>query len=429
MAVTIGGRLKHAWNSFRNADEERPIRSSIGGPTSSTRPDRPRFSIGNGRTIIASIYTRVAVDASQVRMEHVRLNSEGLYEDTIRSGLNECLTVRANIDQAGGFLRRDMVLTLLQHGTMAVVPVETTINPKVTGSWDVNDIRVGTVIDWAPEDVTVRCYDQRIGEQRDITVPKSMVAIVENPFFSVMNEPNSTLQRLVHKLSLLDHVDKISSQGKLDLIIQLPYETHAPARKAQAQERREEVEHQLSNSTYGIAYAAANEKITQLNRSVENNLLEQVKWLQDQLYAELGMTADIMNGTADDTIMLNYMNRIIEPILDAIVEAMIMVFLTKTARTQGQSIMYFQTPFKMIPISQLADVVDVLSRNQIVTPNEVRPALGLKPSKAPQANQLVNSNMPLDDQVTGPEATSDLEPDEVADEENLDRQMASLGIK
>jgi Phage portal protein len=417
-------RLKHVWNSF-SADEPQLYYPAGGGPTSSSPPDRPRFRIFSERTIISSIYTRLAIDVSSIKIEHVRTDPNGQYKETIKSGLNECLTVSGNIDQSGSHIRRDMALTLFSEGVMAVLPVNTTMDPSSSGNWDIKDMRIGTVIQWKPQHVQVRAYNEKTGQKEDIWVPKSIVAIIENPFYSVMNEPNSTLQRLIHKLALLDNVDEISSKGKLDIIIQLPYVIKSEARQKQAEKRRAEVEEQLTGSTYGIAYTDGTEKITQLNRAVENNLLGQVQYLQAQLFNELGLTAEIMNGTADDVAMLNYMNRTIEPVLDAIVEGMAMKFLTKTARTQGQTIMYFQTPLKMIPISQLADIADALSRNQIATPNELRPAIGLKPSSEPQANQLVNSNMPLDQQITSGENPPAISEEEAA----LDKEMSDLGIE
>ena len=419
-------RLKHAWNSF-SADEEKQTQFLPSGISSSS-PDRPRFRIFSERTIISSIYTRLAIDVASVRIEHVRTDENGEYKETINSGLNECLTVAGNLDQSGSHIRRDMALTLFSEGVMVVLPVNTTMDPRSSGNWDIKDMRIGTVLQWKPQHVQVRAYNEKTGQREDIWVHKSIVAIVENPFYSVMNEPNSTLQRLVHKLALLDNVDEISSQGKLDIIIQLPYVVKSEARKDQAEKRRTQIEEQLTGSTYGIAYTDGTEKITQLNRSVENNLLAQVQYLQLQLFNELGLTAEIMNGTADDVAMLNYMNRTIEPVMDAIVEGMAMKFLTKTARTQGQKIMYFQTPLKMIPISQLADIADALSRNQIATPNELRPAIGLKPSVEPQASQLVNSNMPLDQQITSGKdkpTPSAISPDEAA----LDKEMSDLGIE
>lgn len=435
----IRSQLKHAWNSFTSETAAVTATPYPLGTVSTTRPDRPRTRIYSERTIVSSIYTRLAIDVAGIRIEHVRVDDNGQYVETLPSGLNECLNVQANIDQAGRHFRTDIPLTLFTEGVVAIVPVDTTLDPRSSGNWDVRSMRVGTILQWRPLEVQVRAYNEKTGLYEDIWLPKTMVAIVENPFYSVMNEPNSTLQRLVHKLSLLDNVDEISSSGKLDIIIQLPYVVKTETRKTQAENRRKELQDQLQGSTYGIAYTDGTEKITQLNRAVENNLLEQVKYLREELYNELGLTPEVMNGTADDTVMLNYYNRTIEPIMDAITEAMARTFLTKTARTQGQTIMYFQTPFKMLSISQLAKVADVLSRNQIITPNEIRPALGLKPSKEPQANKLVNSNMPLDKQVTDgtgatppalPPAPADQAPvDQAAlDEQALNNQMAELGL-
>lgn len=403
--MKIVDRLKHAWNSFAADEARRPTPYGL-GPSSSTRPDRPYFRINSEKTILESIYTRIAVDAAGVRLEHCLLNEQGQFVKTYRSGLNNCLTIEANIDQAGRHFRQDVISTLCHEGTAAIIPVETTLDPFVTGSWDVLSMRVGTIVDWYAEHVLVSVYNQRRARQQQILLPKSMVAIVENPFYGVMNQPNSTLQRLVHKLSLLDHVDQVASSGKLDIIIQLPYTIRTEARKAQAETRRKEIEAQLKDSTYGIAYADGTEHITQLNRSVENNLLTQVQYLKEELFAELGLTPEIMNGSADGVAMANYYNRTIEPIMDAVSEAIARTFLTKTARAQGQTITYFIPPFKLLPISEFASVVDVLSRNQIVTPNEVRPILGLRPSPEPQANQLLNSNMPIDKQVSTVTETS-----------------------
>jgi hypothetical protein len=422
---SFGSRLKHAFNSFF-AEEERPVVNYMAGPSYSTRPDRPRGRLNSERTIISSIYTRLAIDVSGPRIEHVRLDEFGQYKETIDSGLNKCLNVRANIDQFGRHFRTDMPLSLFNWGVIGIIPVDTTLDPKKSGSYDIKTLRVGEILQWYPEHVQLRAYNEKTGKKEDITLPKSMVAIVENPFYAVMNEPNSTLQRLIHKLGLLHHVDEISSSGKLDIIIQLPYTIKSEARRTQAETRRKDLETQLSGSTYGIAYADATEKITQLNRAVENNLLEQVKYLKEELYNELGLTPEIMNGTADDVAMLNYINRTIEPILDAIVEAMAGTFLTDTARAQKQSIMYFQNPLKLIPISELAQIADVLSRNQIVSPNEIRPALGLKPRPEAQANALVNSNMPLDQQITGGEDESQDPAD--AEEAKLDKMMQELDL-
>lgn len=428
--MSLMSRLQHGWNAFFPEKELERYTSPVYpmGMVSTTRPDRPRFRINSERTIIASIYTRMAIDVASVKMEHIRVGPTDMYEETINSGLNRCLKVEANLDQGAEHFRRDIALTLFGSGVAAIVPVDTTMDPTNGGSWDVQSLRVGEIVQWWPEYVLVRLYNEKTGLYEDLPLPKRMVAIVENPFYSVMNEPNSTLQRLVHKLSLLDNVDEISSQGKLDIIIQLPYVVKSESRKSQAEARTKAIQEQLQDSTYGIAYTDGTEKITQLNRSVENNLLEQVRYLKAELYNELGLTEDIMNGTADDVTMMNYINRTIEPIMTAITEAMIRKFITKTAYTQGQRIEYFQTPFKLMPISQMADLIDVLSRNQIITPNEVRPTLGLKPSTEPQANTLVNSNMPLDQQVTGatPPALSAPEIDPA--EAELDQKMAELGL-
>lgn len=437
--ATIGSRLAHAFNSFFVAEQTTTTRTTYApmGASYSSRPDRPRARPGGDRTIVNAIYTRMAVDCSALKMEHVRVDTDtGQYKETIKSGLNDCLNVEANLDQGARHFRTDVALTLFQEGCVAIIPVETDLDPRVTNSWDVRQLRVGTVVEWHPEAVKVRAYNQKSGKQEELTLPKSLVAIVENPFYSVMNEPNSTLQRLIHKLALLDNVDEISSSGKIDIIIQLPYTIKSDSRQKQAEARRDMIEQQLTSSTYGIAYTDGTEKITQLNRSIENNLLEQVKYLKSEVYNELGITEEIMKGTADDVAMLNYINRVIEPVLDAVSEAIARKFLTKTARSQGQTIMYFQTPFKLIPITQLGKLTDVLSRNQIVTPNEIRPALGLKPSKQPQADQLVNSNMPLKDQVAGdaptPDPTTDSsQPPDPADieEANLDSSMRELGVQ
>lgn len=422
----LGESLKHAWSALTdNTSDRNPLSAGAqyGITTSSRPPQRTQFRVNSERTIINSIYTRMSIDVSAIRLEHCRIDPETeQYLGKIKSRMNDCLNVEANLDQGARHFRQDIALTLFGTGVAAIVPVDTTLNPILNGSWDIKTMRVGTVVNWEPEYVTVRLYNQKTGNHEDLRLPKRIVAIVENPFYSVMNEPNSTLQRLIHKLNLLDNVDEISSQGKLDIIIQLPYVVKSEARKQQAENRRKELETQLKSSTYGIAYADGTEKITQLNRSVENNLLAQVQYLKAEVYNELGATEGVMNGTADDAEMLNYTNRFIEPIMDAIAEAMVRKFLTSTARTQGQDIRYFDSPFKLIPISQLGDLVDVLSRNQIVAPNEVRPVLGLKPRPEPQANALVNSNMPLDDQIT-----DDVDPLDSVEAE-IDSDMAALGL-
>jgi hypothetical protein len=388
----ISERLKHAWNAFSNQDE--PFSEGYHVASYGSRPDRSRLRVTNERSIISSIYTRLAIDIGQNEFRHVRLDDEGRYIEDIPSGLHECLTLEANIDQGAGALRRDIALSLFDKGVIAIVPVDTTLNPNVTGSFDIKTMRVADIVQWYPTKVKVSLYNEALGKRVDITLDKKYVAIVENPLYAVMNEPNSTLQRLMRKLNLLDTVDEQSGSGKLDLIIQLPYTIKSEARRAAANQRREDIEFQLSGSKYGIAYTDGTEKVTQLNRPAENNLLAQVQYLTEMLYSQLGLTPEVMNGTADEKAMLNYQHRTIVPVLDAIKEAMQRTFLTKTARSQKQSIMYFNDPFKLVPISQIAEIADKLARNEIVSSNEIRGVLGFKPSKDPKADKLINSNMP-----------------------------------
>lgn len=388
---TIGSRLKHAWNAFSN--QEDPLRS-YGDAVSYGRPDRTRRSVSNERSIISSIYTRLSVDVSGVDIRHVRVDDNNRFSEDVDSGLNNCLTVEANIDQAARAFRQDIALTLFDSGAAAIVPVDTTLNPDVTGGYDILTLRVGEIIQYMPQHVKVSLWNENKGRRETLVLKKSTVAIVENPLYSVMNEPNSTLQRLIRKLNLLDAIDEQSGSGKLDLIIQLPYVVKSEARRAQAEQRRKDIEFQLSDSKYGIAYADGTEKITQLNRPAENNLMSQIEYLVEMLYGQLGLTPEIMNGTADEKAMLNYNSRTIEPLLDAIVEAMRRTFLTKTARTQGQRIVYFRDPFKLVPLSEIAEIADAFARNEILTSNEIRQVLGIKPHSDPKADQLVNSNMP-----------------------------------
>jgi portal protein len=384
--------LSHAWNAF-NTNEAVP--SFNDGPISyGGRPDRVRFRYSNERSIIASIYSRISIDVAAIDIRHVRLDKDRRYLDDIDSGLNNCLTLEANIDQGARHFRQDMVLTLLDKGTIGIVPVDTTINPAVSGGFDIQTLRVGEIVGWYPQHVKVRAYNERKGLQEEVTLEKKFVGVVENPLYSVMNETNSTLQRLVHKLNLLDVVDEQSSSGKLDMIIQLPYVIKSEARRQQAEQRRKDIEFQLKGSQYGIAYTDGTEKITQLNRPAENNLLKQVEYLTNMLYTQLGVTPEVMNGTADEAAMLNYYARTIDPILAAIVEAMRRTFLTKTARSQNQWISYFRDPFKLVPVSQLAEIADKFTRNTILSSNEIRVAIGFKPSKDPEADKLKNANMP-----------------------------------
>jgi hypothetical protein len=396
----FGSRLKHAWNAFINRDEtQRPFAGDY-ATAFSRRPDRYPVRFANERSIISSIYTRIGIDVAAVGMSHVRTDEQKRYLEDIDSGLNNCLTLEANIDQAARQFRQDIAMTILDDGVAAVVPVDTSISPLESGGYDIKTLRVGRVVMWYPKHVTVSLYNEARGMREDITLPKMTVALIENPLYSVMNEPNSTLQRLIRKLNLLDAVDEQSASGKLDIIIQLPYVIKSEAKRLQAEQRRKDIEFQLKGSQYGIAYTDGTEKITQLNRPAENNLMGQIEYLTKMLYAQLGLTEEIMNGTADEKTMLNYNSRTIEPLLDAIIESMRRTFLTKTARSQGQSIMYFRDPFKFVPIGGeggIADIADKFSRNEIVSSNEIRQAIGMKPRPEPKADALINSNMPQSD--------------------------------
>lgn len=392
MDLSFGSRLKHAWNAFFNNRDPTTYYSGM-GVGYSRRPDRPRLTRGNERSIITAVYNRIALDAAAIDILHVRLDENGRFLEAIDSGLNNCLTVEANIDQTGRALIQDEVMSMLDEGCVAIVPVDTTLNPRVTGSYDILSMRTGKIIEWYPKDVKVRLYNEQTGRKEEVILPKKMVAIVENPLYSVMNEPNSTLQRLIRKLNLLDAVDEQSSSGKLDLIIQLPYVIKTEARRQQAENRRRDIEAQLAGSKYGIAYADGTEKITQLNRSVENNLMSQIEYLTNMLYSQLGITQAILDGTADDKAMLNYYNRTIEPILSAITDEMKRKFLTKTARSQLQSIEFFRDPFKLVPVADLAEIADKMTRNEIMSSNEIRQVIGMKPSDDPKADELRNKNL------------------------------------
>lgn len=391
MPETFGSRLKHAWNAFTNKDPTGP--SGDSGAGFYYRPDRPRFTRGNERSIVTSVYNRIALDVASININHVRLDDNDRFTSIISSGLNECLTLNANIDQTGRGFIQDVVMSMLDEGSVAIVPVDTTFDPKVTGSYDINSMRTGKILEWKPKDVKVRLYNDRTGQKEEIWLPKSMVGIIENPLYAVMNEPNSTMQRLIRKLNLLDAVDEQSGSGKLDLIIQLPYVIKTEARKQQAENRRKQIEDQLAGSKYGIAYADGTEKITQLNRPIENNLLKQVEYLTNMLYSQLGISQAVMEGTADEKQMLNYNNRTIEPIISAIVDEMKRKFLTKTARSQKQSIMFFRDPFKLVPVENVAEIADKFTRNEIMTSNEFRQVIGMKPSDDPKADQLRNANI------------------------------------
>jgi hypothetical protein len=384
-------RIMHAWNAFTSRDPTEGYTNS--GSTYYQRPDRVRFSGGNERSIVTSIFNRIAMDAAAIEIKHVKLDSNDRYDKTVDSGLNTCLSIEANIDQTGRAFLQDVYMSMMDEGCVAIVPVDTTINPEVTGSYDIDTMRTGKIIEWHPTKVRVRLYNERTGEKGEVLLPKNMVAIVENPLYAVINERNSTMQRLVRKLNLLDAIDEQSSSGKMDLIIQLPYVIKSEARRQQAETRRKEIETQLTGSKYGIAYTDGTERITQLNRPVENNLMKQIEYLTSMLYSQLGITQSILDGTADDKTMLNYYNRTIEPVVAAVVDEMKRKFLTKTARSQKQSIQFFRDPFKLVPVNDLAEIADKFTRNEIATSNELRQVIGWKPSKDPKADKLRNSNL------------------------------------
>ena len=385
-------RLQHGWNAFMNKD---PTPTYYHYPTAgySYRPDRPRLTRGNERSIINTVFNKIAIDAASIDLQHCRLDEDERFTDVVKSRLNECLTLEANLDQSAHAFKIDIFMSLFDEGTIAIVPIDTTLDPRKTGSFDIETMRVGRVTEWYPAHVKVNVYNEKTGRKEDIIVPKRTTAIVENPFYSVMNEPSSTLQRLIRKLNILDAIDEQSGSGKLDLIIQLPYSIRSDARREQAEQRTKHIEMQLSDSKYGIAYVDSTEHITQLNRPVENNLMKQIEFLTSMLYSQLGITQSILDGTADEKTMLNYYSRTIEPVIAAVVNEMKRKFLTKTARTQGQSILYFRDHFKLVPVGELAEVADKLTRNEIASSNEIRQKMGWKPSKDPNADKLRNSNL------------------------------------
>lgn len=391
MELNMGARLKHAWNAFTNRDPTYYQRSL--GAGYSVRPDRPRLSRGNEKSIVTSIFNRIALDVSAVTIKHCRIDSNGRYIEDIDSDLNNCLNLEANIDQTSRAFIQDIVMSLLDEGCVAVVPIDTSIDPGITDSYKIQTMRTGKIIEWYPSHVKIRLYNDRKGEKEDIILPKKQVAIIENPLYAVINEHNSTMQRLIRKLSLLDATDEQTASGKLDLIIQLPYVVKTPARREQANLRRKDIEEQLAGSKYGIAYTDGTEKITQLNRSLENNLLKQIEYLTEMVYSQLGITQEVLNGTADEKTMLNYNNRTVEPFVASIVDEMRRKFLTKTARSQGQTITYFRDPFRLVPINDIAEIADKFTRNEIMTSNEIRQIVGMKPADDPKADELVNSNI------------------------------------
>lgn len=384
-------RLRHGWNAFLNDDEPKAAYSY--GFSYGTRPDRVRMTRGNEKSIITAIYNRIASDAAAIDIEHVRLDEEGRYLETIDSGLNNCLTLDANVDQTGRAFVQDAVMSMFDEGAVGLVPVDTSINPAVSASFDIFSLRTAKILEWFPRHVRIRVYNDRTGKFEEIVVPKSTIAIVENPFYAVINEPSSTMQRLIHKLALLDDVDEQSSSGKLDLIIQLPYTIRSEARRKQADERRKDIEMQLAGSKYGIAYTDATEHVTQLNRSVENNMLAQIEYLTNMLYSQMGITQSVLDGTANSETMLNYYNRTVEPILAAITDEMKRKFLSKTARTQRQSIEYFRDPFRLVPVDQFAEIADKMRRNEIMSSNELRQKIGMRPSQSAKADVLDNPNL------------------------------------
>lgn len=390
MEMSFGSRLKHAWNAF-TGNIQMNYRDL--GMSYSYRADRPRMSRGNERSIVTSVYNRIALDVAALNVQHVRLDENGRFLSVIDDGLNNCLTLEANVDQTARSFIQDVVISMFDEGSVAIVPVDTTTDPNVPGSYNIQSLRVGQILDWYPQYIRTRVYNEQTGRKEDIVVPKSAVAIIENPLYAVINEPNSTMQRLIRKLNLLDVIDEQSGSGKLDLIIQLPYVIKTEARRQQAENRRKDIESQLSGSKYGIAYTDGTEHITQLNRSVNNNLMSQIEYLTSMLYSQLGITQSILDGTADEKTMLNYNNRTIEPIISAIVDEMKRKFLTKTARSQRQSISFFRDPFKLVPVNDIAEIADKFTRNEIMTSNEIRQVVGMKPSEDPRADELRNKNL------------------------------------
>lgn len=417
MEMNIGSRLKHAWNAFLNRD---PPGSRYYGGGYSYRPDRMRFSRGSERTIINAIYNRIALDAASITINHVKLDENNRFDSIIDSGLNYCLNTEANADQTGRGLIQDIVMTFLEEGVAAVVPEKTNFDPRYSNSYEIYSMRVGVPVEWYPNHVRVRLFNELTGQKEEITFPKKMVALIENPFYAVMNAPNSTMQQLVRKLALLDVVDEQAGSGKLDMIIQLPYVIKSQTRRDQAEQRRAEIEKQLSGSKYGIAYTDGTERIVQLNRSLENNILKSIEYLTNMVYSQLGVTQEILNGTADEKTMNNYMNRIIEPVISAIADEFKRKFLTKTARTQGQSIMFFRDPFRLAPVSMIAEMADKFTRNEIMTPNEFRQVIGMKPSKDPKSDQLANRNIASADEgmpMQGEETYADEQGYDYADQQ------------
>lgn len=384
-------QIRHGWNAFLNRDPTGNYRNI--GPEYSYRPDRPRLTRGNERSIVTSVYNRIALDVASIDIKHCKLDENGRFISVVNSALNNCLTLEANIDQTSRAFIQDIVMSMLDEGCVAIVPIETDVDPNSTDSYKIFSMRTGKILGWYPSHVKVRVYNENTGRKEDIIVPKKSVSIIENPLYAVINEPNSTMQRLIRKLNLLDVIDEQSGSGKLDLIIQLPYTVKSDLRKQQAESRRQDIERQLTGTKYGIAYTDATEHITQLNRSVDNNLMKQIEYLTSMLYSQLGITQSVLDGTADEQTMLNYNSRTVEPIISAIVDEMKRKFLTKTARTQLQTISFFRDPFKLVPVNNIAEIADKFTRNEILTSNEIRQIIGMKPSDDPKADKLINSNI------------------------------------
>ena len=418
--MRIRDRLQHAWNAFVYNDNNYTNPQNLGG-FSTFKPDRVHFSRGVERSIVTSVYNRLALDVSSIAIKHVRLDENGRFKEEVDSGLQNCLNVEANIDQTGRAFLQDVVMSMLDEGCVAIVPVDTTIDPAKSGSYEINTMRTGKIVEWYPAHVRIRVYNDRKGIHEELTLPKSAVAIIENPLYAVINEPNSTMQRLIRKLNLLDVVDEQTSSGKLDLIIQLPYVIKSEARRKQAEERRKDIEMQLSGSKYGIAYTDGTERITQLNRPAENNLMKQVEYLTSMLYSQLGLTQSILEGSADEKTMLNYYNRTIEPIIAAIVDEIKRKFLTKTARAQKQSIMFFRDPFKLVPVENMAEIADKFTRNEIMTSNEIRQIVGMMPSKDPGADELRNKNL----NQSAEEIGGNKQPEEIQNEKSKNEKEVS----
>lgn len=422
MEFAFGSRLKHAWNAFTSNKDPTRAYMNIGSGYG-YRPDRPRFSMGNERSIVTSVFNRIALDVAAIDIKHVRLDKNGRFQETINSPLNNCLSLEANLDQTGRAFIQDAVMSLLDEGCVALVPTDTDDDPEdgLPGSVDIDSLRVAKILEWYPAHVRLRVYNEQTGEKEDITLPKRFVCIIENPLYAVINEPNSTMKRLIRKLSLLDVTDEQTASGKLDLIIQLPYVIKTEARRVQAENRRKDIERQLAGSKYGIAYTDGTEHITQLNRSLENNLMKQIEYLTSLLFSQLGITQSILDGTADEKTMLNYYSRTIEPIVSAIVDEMKRKFLTKTARSQKQDIMYFRDPFKLVPVDSIAEIADKFTRNEIMTSNEIRQVIGMRPSSDPKADTLVNSNIsqPNESNPTGQSPQTDEPGGEDSEEDSI----------